>query len=142
MLGKVCFPFILPLNGVDTINFELVVTFYSKEAGGGSRHAWQATTSAITALSYLVVQTFEKSTPMHFRAVHRNKANIRANTFLHIPSTQFLCRLQEAVVFDNPQTIMIQEKDWTTFQKISKCSAALALAIKDLNGTMRGGKKG
>lgn len=142
MLRKVCFLFVLLSNNTYVANVQLVITFYSKEAGSGSRHAWQATTSAITALSYLVLQTFEKATAKHFRAVHRDKASIRANTFLHATSTQVLCRLQETVVFDNPQTIVVHETDWSVFRRLSGCSSALASAIKDLNSAVRGGKKG
>jgi len=124
------------------IDCVLVSAFYSKESGGGSRHAWQASTSAISALSYLVVQTFERMTqPSHFRSVHRSKANIRAETYLHIPSVNFLCRLQEEVNFADLQTILVNEKDWATFQKLSKCSQALGSAIKNLNGATKGGKK-
>jgi len=120
----------------------LVLAFYSKEAGAGSRHAWQASTSAISALSYLVVQTFERMTSANrFRSIHRDKANIRAETFLHIPSTQFLCRLQEEVKFTDPQTILVDKKDWLMFQKFSKCLPALGSAIKELNSAAKGRKK-
>jgi hypothetical protein len=118
----------------------LVLTFYSKEAGSGTRHAWQASTSAISALSYLVVQAFEKTAPSRFRSVHRSKAGIRADTFFHLPSNQFLCRLQGEVVYTDSQTILVADADWTAFQKLSKCSSALGSAIKGLNGATRGKK--
>jgi len=64
-----------------------------------SRHAWQASTSAITVLSYSVVQAFRGTTATRkrFWSIHRSKASIRVETFLHIPSSHFLCRLQEEV---------------------------------------------
>ena len=139
--GKVPqFQFISTCNA--HINSLLVLACYSKEAGAGSRHAWQATTSAITALSYLVVQAFEGTTTTRnrFRSIHRSKASIRAETFLHIPSSHFLCRLQEEVKSVDAQTILVGDKDWTAFQKFHKCSQPLGEAIKRLNGATRGGK--
>ena len=119
-----------------------VLTFYSKEAGSGSRHAWQASSSAISAISYLVVQVFEKMTLRgQFRFIHQSKAGIRANTFLHLPSTQFLCKHQGEVQFLDTHTVLIAETDSTTFQRLSKSSSALGLAIKALNGSAKGGKK-
>ena len=100
-------------------------------------------TSAITALSYLVVQAFEGTiaTQNQFQSIHHSKASIRAKTFLHIPLSQFLCRLQEEVKSTHEQMILVGGKDWSVFQKFSKCSESLGEAIKKLNGTMRGGKK-
>jgi hypothetical protein len=60
---------------------------------------------------------------------------------MHIPSSQFLCRLQEEVKPIDAQTILVGDKDWTAFQKLSKCSQPLREAIKKLNGATRGGKK-
>ena len=118
-----------------------VLAFYSKEAGSGNRHAWQASTSAISNLSYLVVQVFEKTTPSRFHLIHLSKAGIRANTYLHLPSIQFLCRLQGEVTFTDPQTILITETDWMTFPRLSKSSSALGSAFKELNGGSKGKKK-
>jgi hypothetical protein len=87
------------------------------------------------------VQAFKKAVPKRFQSIHHSKADIRAETLLHIPSTQFLCKLQKSVVFADIQTILADEKDWSTFQKLSACSQALGLAIKTLNGALKGGKK-
>ena len=114
----------------------------SKETGSGSRHAWQASASAISALSYLVIQVFEKTAPSRFQSIHRSKADIRANTYLHLPSIQFLCRLQGEVTFTDPQTILITKTDWTTFPRLSKCLSALGSAFKELNGGFKGKKEG
>ena len=76
-----------------------------------------------------------------FCSVHCSKAGIRAETFLHIASAQFLCRLQEKVVFDDLQAIRVGRKDWTSFQKLSNCSEALGEAIKELTGAVKRGKK-
>ena len=93
-------------------------------------------------MSYVVAQTFERmSSPNRFRSIHRDKANIRAKKYLYIPSTHFLCRLQEEVKFVDSQTILVDSKDWATFQKFSKCSQALGSALKDLKSTTKGGKK-
>ena len=70
-----------------------------------------------------------------FRRDYRN-----AKTFLHVPSLHFLCRLQEEVKFVDTQTTLVGDKDWTAFQKFSKCSQPLGEAIKKLNGATRGGK--
>jgi hypothetical protein len=142
MPGKVILPHQSPPVAL-TVNSALVLSCYSKEAGAGSRHAWQASTPAITALSYLVVQAFEGTTSPRnrFRSIHRSKTGIRAETFLHISSSQFLCRVQEEVKYIDTQTILVGDKDWTAFQKFSKCSQSLGEAIKKLNGATRGGKK-
>ena len=39
-------------------------------------------------------------------------------------------RLQEKLITVNPQTILVDEKDWTTFQRLAKCSQALGSATK------------
>jgi hypothetical protein len=142
MPGKVLIPHLSQPIAL-TVNSTPVLACYSKEAGAGSRHAWQASTSAITALSYLVVQAFEGTTSPRnrFRSIHRGKTSIRAETFMHIPSSQFLCRLQEEVKPIDAQTILVGDKDWTAFQKLSKCSQPLREAIKKLNGATRGGKR-
>jgi hypothetical protein len=144
MLGEVFFnhDFSQPIPLL-TINSLPVFTFYSKESGGGSRHAWQASTTTISALSYLVVQTFERMVTQanRFRSIHRNKANIRAETYLHIPSAHFLCRHQKTVTFVDPQTLLVDDKDWATFQKMSKCIEALGPVIKGLIGATKGGKR-
>jgi len=114
--------------------------FNSKEASAGSRHAWQSSTSAITALSYLVVQAFEVTVARNcFRSVYRSRTSIRAVTFLHIPSSHFLYRFQEEVNSANAQEIQVGDKDWTTFQNCSKSSQQLGEAIKKLNSATRGG---
>ena len=84
-----------------------VLTFYYKEACSGSRHAWQASTPAVSTISYLVVQAFENMTkPGYFRFLHQSKAGIRVNTFLHLgPSTHFPCRLQGEVQFVDTHTV-------------------------------------
>jgi len=90
-----------------------------------------------------VVQAFEGSTTIRnrFRSVHRSKASIRAKTFLHIQSSQFLCRLQEEVKPVDAETILVSDKDLTVFQKFGRCSGSLGEAIKKLNSATRGGKK-
>jgi hypothetical protein len=119
-----------------------VLALYSKEAGSGSRHAWQTSTSAISALSYLVVQTFEKAASTRFRPIHSCQAKIGVATFRHIASSQFLCRLQEEVDFED-STVVVGEKDWMVFQKLStpKCSGVLGSAVKELNAPQKGRKK-
>ena len=89
----------------------------------------------------MVVQAFEKVATKSFRSIHHSKAEIRAETLLHIASSQFLCKLPEEVVSTNLQTILVEGKDWMTFQRLSMCSQALGLAIKNLNGATKGGKK-
>jgi hypothetical protein len=88
-----------------------------------------------------VVQAFEKTALSRFRSVHRSKAGIRADTFLHLPSMHFLFKLQGGIVLIDPQTILITDADSTSFQRLSKCSTALGLAIKGPSGASKGGKK-
>jgi hypothetical protein len=89
-----------------------------------------------------VVQTFEKTATKRFRPVHSRQANLGVVTFRHIASSQFLCRLQEEVDFEDT-AVVVGATDWTVFQKISvpKCIGALGAAIKELNAPQKGRKK-
>lgn len=121
-----------------------VLTLYSKEAGAGSRHAWQESTTSIGAISYLIVHTFEIVGLLCnlFRLVHCAQAKTRAETFMHIPSTQFLCRIQKKPTSDNSGNVTLSNVDWTVFQKLTNSPAhrqKLATAIKNLNTASRKG---
>ena len=90
------------------------------------------------------MQAFKKASAKTFRSIHHTKANIRAETFLHTPSVHFFCQLQEKLITVNQQTILMDEKDWTTFQRLAKClqalSQALRSAAKQPNGSESGKK--
>jgi hypothetical protein len=122
-----------------------VLALYSKEAGAGSRHAWQALTNSIGAISYLVVQTYEapaSGRTNQFRSLLNSQVTTRAErAFLHIPATQFLCQLQDLPISMTPGKLTLSEKDWLVFQKVAGSSTLrdnLAEAIKGLNTATRG----
>jgi len=81
-----------------------VLALYSKEAGAGSNHAWQSSTNSIGAISYLVVRVYEApGCTNQFRSLLNSQTVTRADqAFLHIPATQFLCRLQDLQSLQRP----------------------------------------
>ena len=119
----------------------LVMTFYSKEAGAGSKHGWQSSTTSISSLSYIVICAYEGigSGRKSFRSIHSAYANLRAHKFFHIPSTQFLCRTQDTPTTSTSGTLSLSERDSRTFREMGNCKKALAEVTKKLNTSMRGG---
>jgi len=129
------------------LNHPPVLALYSKEAGAGARHAWQESTTSIGAISYLVVRAFEVVGPSRnlFRLIHSTQVKTRAETFMHIPSAQFLCRVQERPTLDGSGNFILSEDDWSVFQKLAgnpNRRQKLADAIRSLNaaGRKRGGQ--
>ena len=124
-----------------------VLALYSKEAGAGSKHAWQSSTNSIGAILYLVVRVYETTASGHtneFRSLLNSQTVTRAGwAFLHIPATQFLCRLQDLPTFTTPGKLILAKKDWLVFQKVAGSLVLrekLAEAIKELNAAARGRK--
>ena len=124
-----------------------VLALYSKEAGAGSKHAWQQSTNSIGAISYLVVQAYEAPAPNRnnsFRSLLNSQNTTQADrAFLHVPATHFLCRLQDPPTLETPRKLILSENDWLIFQKIAGSSPLrekLAGAIKELNAATRGKK--
>ena len=125
----------------------IVLALYSKEAGAGSKHAWQALTNSIGAISYVVVQAYEAPASgriNQFRALLNSQTATRTErAFLHTPATQFLCQLQDIPISPTPGKLTLSGKDWLVFQKIAGSSTLrdnLAEAIKQLNAATRGKK--
>lgn len=121
-----------------------VLTLYSKEAGAGSRHAWQESTTSIGAISYLVVRAYEVVGPSRnlFRLIHSTQAKARAETFMHLPSAQFLCRIQQQPILDGSGNIIVSEDDWSVFRKLAGDAGLRkkpAVAIKKLSAAKRRG---
>jgi len=121
-----------------------VLALYSREAGAGSKHAWQQSANSIGAISYLVVQAYEAPAPSRtnlFRSLLNSQATTRAErSFLHVPATQFLCRLQGPPTSTAPGKLVLSKDDWLVFQKVAGSSPLrenLAGAIKELNAATR-----
>ncbi|KAF9646213.1 hypothetical protein BDM02DRAFT_3189012 [Thelephora ganbajun] len=124
-----------------------VLALYSKEAGAGINHAWQQSTNSIGAISYLIVQAYEAPTSGRtnsFRSVLNSQVAMWADrAFLHVPVTQFLCKLQDPPTSTMPGKLTLSGKDWLVFQKMAGSSSLrenLAKAIKELNAATRGKK--
>ena len=127
------------LRGLADIIPRLVITFYSKEAGAGSKHAWQLSTTSISSLSYIAIRAYEViGNRNSFRSIHSAHAKLRALKFFHLPSTQFLCRTQDVPTTSSSGTLSLSEKDWRTFREMMNCKKALAAVTKQLNALMRG----
>ena len=132
------------MNCPSLMNHPPVVTMYSREAGAGCRHAWQELTTSIGAISYLVVRTFEVVGPSRnlFRLIHSTQAKTRAETFMHILSAQFLCRIQVSPTSDGSGNVILSEDDWSVFRKLAGDPTRrqkLATAIKNFNTANRKG---
>ena len=90
-------------------------------------------------ISYLVVRAFEVVGPSCnlFRLTHSAQAKTRAETFMHsIPSTQFLCRIQDESNLDGSGNDTSSERDWSVFQKLvgdPTRRQTLAAAMRSLN---------
>ena len=126
-------------RGLADIIPQLVITFYSKEAGAGSKHAWQLSTTSISSLSYIAIRAYEVvGNRNSFRPIHSAHANLRAFKFFHLPSTQFLCRTQDVPITSSSGTLSLSNKDWHTFREMINCKMALAAVTKRLNTLMRG----
>jgi len=146
MSAKVSNP-ISTMTRPSLMNNPPVLTLYSKEAGAGSRHGWQESTTLVGAVSYLIVHAFEVVGPSRnlFRLIHSTQTKTRAKTFMHIPSTQFLCRTRGSPTLDSSGDVILSEVDWTGFRGLAgspnHCQK-LATAIRDLNtANRRGGRE-
>jgi len=118
------------------------MTFYSKEAGAGSRHAWQLSTTSISSLSYVVVRAYEGiGNRNSFRSIHSTRAKLQTYTFFHLPSTQFLCMTQDNPTTSPSGTLSLSSRDWRTFREMVSYKKTLAIVIKDFNASMRGARK-
>ena len=124
-----------------------VLALYSKEPSAESKHAWQALTNPIGAISYLVVQMYEATAPSRtnqFRSGLNSQITTRAErTFLHVPATRYLYQLQDPPILAAPGKLALSEKDLLVFRKVAGTLAlrdSLAEAIKGLNAATRGKK--
>ena len=125
--------------GLADIIPQLVITFYSKEARGGSKHAWQLLTTSISSLSYIAIRAYEViGNRNSFRPIHSVHAKLRALKIFHLSSTQFLRRTQDIPTTSSSGTLSLSEKDWRTFREMMNCKKGLAAVIKQLNASMRG----
>ena len=117
-----------------------MITFYSKEAGAGSNHGWQLSTTSLSSVSYLAVHAYEViGNRNSFQPIHLARANLQAHTFLHLPSTQFLCKTQENPAATSSDTFSLSDKDRRSFRELVSCKVALAAVVKELNASMREG---
>jgi hypothetical protein len=132
--------YVAHLSKAQLINFSpTVMAFYTKEAGAGSRHAWQLSTTSIASLSYIVVRAYEGiSNCNSFWSIHSARANLLAHTLLHLSSTQFLCRTQVAPITSSPGILSLSDGDWCTFREMVNCKKTLATVIQAFNVSMRG----
>ena len=65
------------LWGLADIVPQLVITFYSKEAKAGSKHAWQLSTTSISSLSYIAICAYEViSNHNSFQSIHSTHAKL------------------------------------------------------------------
>lgn len=79
-----------------------------------------------------------------FRSPPNSQVITRADkAFLHVPSTQFLCKLQDIPNYTTPGKLILSENDWLVFKKVAGSVSLrenLAQVIKELNAAVRGRK--
>ena len=93
-------------------------------------------------ISYLVVRAFEVVDPSCnlFRLTHSAQAKTRAETFMYIPSTQFLCRIQDESNLDGSGNVTLSERVWSVFQKLAGDPTrreTLAASMRSLNAASK-----
>ena len=85
---------------------------------------------------------FHTSSFMHTRvlvtAILSARASLRAHTFFHLPSTQFLCKTQDNPTVSSSGMLLLSDGDWRTFQEMVNCKKALAVVIRNFGTSMRG----
>jgi len=68
------------------------------------------------------------------------QSKIRAETFVNIPSVQFLCRIQESPTLDGFGNVILSEDDRFVFRKLGSDNARrqmLVTAIENFNAAGR-----
>ena len=91
---------------------------------------------------YLVVRVFEVfgSNRNLFRLIHSVQVKTRAETFMRVRSTQFLCRIQTEPTLSSSRDVLLSEDDWSTFKKLAGDTnrrRTLATAVQNLNTAHR-----
>ena len=92
--------------------------------------------------SYLVIRAFEVVGPNRnlFRLIHSAQVKTRVMTFMHIPSTQFLCRIRNKPTSNSSGDVLLSEDDCSTFKRLagdSNCRRLLATTVQNLNTASR-----
>lgn len=96
---------------------------------------------SISGLSYIVVRAYEGiGNHNSFRSIHSANAKLHAHKFLHLPSTQFLCKTQDIPTTSSSGMLSLSGGDWFTFREMVRCKKALAEVTNKLNTSMRGSK--
>ena len=104
-------------------------------------------TDSIGAILYLIIQAYEALASSHtnlFRSLLNSQVTMWADKmFLHVPATQFLCKLQDTPTLTTLRKLILSERDWLVFQKVAgslPLCKDLEKAIRELSAATWGKK--
>jgi hypothetical protein len=119
-----------------------VLSIYTKSGGKNGKHGWVQEVSSIAAVSYTPVQIFENLIGRHFRAVPQALTWLQVNQFALMPSSSFLCVLDEAPwrIMES-QNVQVSALDSARFDKLARQKQQIILAIKMINSRPHKGKE-
>ncbi|EIW58922.1 uncharacterized protein TRAVEDRAFT_107681, partial [Trametes versicolor FP-101664 SS1] len=117
----------------------IVLAIFSRTGGKARAHAWQTNSSNIGLVSYVLVQIYESTLPGRFRAIHGDLAFLQVSRFVHLPSDQFLLRLDPSSTLLGPDARMLEldSASYRIFQTLESAIQKLATSIKTLNSAKR-----
>ncbi|KAF8234771.1 hypothetical protein L208DRAFT_1260168 [Tricholoma matsutake] len=96
-----------------------VLSMYSKTGGKNGKHAWVATTTHITLVSYIPMQVFEHMDSQQFHMVHRALQHLHLKRFTLLPSSAFLCTLNSTPQqISGDQHIELASTDYKCFTEL------------------------
>jgi hypothetical protein len=119
---------------VQPVSEGIRVPYDAKSGGKNGKHCWTGEASSITALSYIPVQLFEHIISRHFRAVPQAMAALQISQFAHLPSTSFLCLLDESpTTLVGSQNLRISLTDGNRYDNLQGKAQNLVLALENIN---------
>ena len=111
-----------------------MLSIYTKSGGKNGKHCWIGEVPTITVVSYTPVQLFKYMISRHFRAIPQALNSLQISQFTHLPSTSFLCLLDEApTTLVGSHNLRISLTDGNRFDSLQGKAQNIVLALKNLN---------
>jgi hypothetical protein len=116
------------------------MAMYSQSGGKCSTHAWLSDTTNISAIPYLVVQTYEYTYYRNFRTIHQRNAALHVGTYALLPSDRFLRTLIATPTLNQDGQML--NLDDTEIQVFNQLQAKLQDVLKAIRAIVGARKKG